>query len=95
MSDFLSRNGGILAVLAVVVAVGAGYLEWRIDEAVTDEFEAAGQVSPAEFEAVRNDLTALEGLHRREIDSATERHNTDASRMDDKIERIVAILLEE
>ena len=39
MSDFLSRNGGILAVLAVVVAVGAGYLEWTSFDSVARVFD--------------------------------------------------------
>jgi hypothetical protein len=95
MSDFLSKNGGILAVLAVVVAVGAGYLEWRIDSAVQAKFSAEAQVSPSEFAALSDKLTALENTHRREVDSVASQHQTDADRMDSKIERIVDILLEE
>lgn len=80
IKDFVSNNGGILAVLAVCFAMGAGYLEWRIAVNVGDAFAAAGSVAPHRMDAAEEDIDKLESVD---------------EKLDTKIERIVQILLEE
>lgn len=80
MKDFMSQNGGILAVLAVCFALGAGYLEWRIAIAVSDQFAANAQVEPHRMEAAEKDINELKQSD---------------EKLDGKIERIVGILLED
>ena len=80
MKNFFQANGGMLAVLAVCFALGAGYLEWRIAVAVDAKFVAAGSVAPHRMNQAEDDIDDLE----------------DADiRIDAKAERIVQILLEE
>lgn len=80
MKQFFQANGGMLAVLAAFAVVGAGYLEWRISVAVDAKFVAAGSVAPHRVKMVEDDIIDLE--------------KTD-EKLDNKIERIVGILLEE
>lgn len=80
MKNFFQANGGMLAVLAVCFALGAGYLEWRIAVNVNAKFVAAGSVAPHRMNQAEEDIDDLE----------------DADiRIDAKAERIVQILLEE
>lgn len=80
MKNFFQANGGMLAVLAVCFALGAGYLEWRIAVNVNAKFVAAGSVAPHRMNQAEDDIDDLE----------------DADiRIDAKAERIVQILLEE
>ncbi len=80
MKDFIQANGGMLAVLAVCFALGAGYLEWRIAVNVDAKFVAAGSVAPHRVSAIEEDVNDLEA---------------EDVKLDNKIERIVGILLEE
>ena len=77
---FIQENGGLLAVLAVALAVAAGYLEWRIDRAVTDALADAGIVPEEKITAMEGDIAENKDYIRR---------------TEDKVERIVDILLEE
>ncbi len=63
MNDFIRANGGMLAVMAVIVAIGAAYLEWRIGEHVTEQFEAAGLISPDRMSAAEQDIQEEECTH--------------------------------
>jgi len=78
--SFVKDNGGVLAVIAVIAAILAGYAEWRISVAVAAQFSAASLVSPASVAANTESIKDLEGAD---------------LRMDNKIERIVDILLED
>ncbi len=78
--SFIKDNGGILTVLGVAVILLAGYAEWRISEAVEKELAATVPASKAAVDANTESITDLEA--------------TDV-RMDNKIERIVDILLED
>ncbi len=80
MNKFLHDNGGMLTVLGVAVILLGAYGEWRISVAVQAEFDAADQVAPHEIEAIEEDIDDLEVAD---------------ERMDNKIERIVDILLED
>lgn len=86
--SFLSDNGGPIAVgAAVIIALGA-YIELRLPSVVSDEvktqtdqrLEAIHNVSPDKIEAMESDIENLE---------------EGAGRLDDKITRIIDILLEE
>lgn len=80
IKEFVSSNGGILAVLAVCFALGAGYLEWRIAVNVNQAFTDAGTIAPHRMDAAEEDIDKLESVD---------------EKLDTKIERIVQILLEE
>lgn len=80
MKDFIQDNGGMLSVLAVFAILGAGYLEWRIAVNVDAKFIAAGTVAPHRVEMIENDIDDLEA---------------EDTKMYNKIERIVDILLED
>ena len=86
MKQFISNNGGMLAVLAVVGVILAAYAEWRIGEAVSAKIDAVTlqQISPDKIEAIEGDIKEVRT-----------QHSADSERMDSKIERIVDILLEE
>ena len=69
-----------MAVLAVGLAIVAGYAEWRIDRAVSDALASAGIVPEAKIEAMEGDIADNKEYIRK---------------TEDKVERIVDILLEE
>jgi len=72
--------GALVAIVIVVFGVGAALLEWRIGVAVTAQLAATGQVSQSSVDANTESIKDLEGAD---------------LRMDNKIERIVDILLED
>jgi len=80
---FIRDNGGMLAVLAVVAVLLGTYAEWRIAVNVKSQLDATGQVAPHQIIAIEKDIA-----------DQKETHNRDSERMDNKIERIVDILLE-
>jgi hypothetical protein len=87
VSEFIKNNGGVLVVLGVVVGIGMGYLEWRIEEQAEAAINAAGSVTPEQLESAIKDILAnKESIGRLE--------KTD-ERFEGKIDRIVDILLEE
>lgn len=87
MKQFISENGGIIAVLIVLMGIGGAYLEWRIDAAATERLNAAGLVTPEQLEAARRDID-------RNAEDVDKLEAAD-QRFDGKIDRIVDILLEE
>lgn len=87
MSDFIKNNGGILVVLGVVVAIGMGYLEWRIEVNTTEAINAAGAVTPDQLENALKDIL-------KNAEDIDDLESTD-DRFEGKIDRIVDILLEE
>lgn len=87
MNKFISENGGILAVLVICFAIGAAYLEWRIDVNATNAVNAAGSVTPEQLAAALKDIAD-------NADDIGKLENAD-ERFENKIDRIVDILLEE
>ena len=87
MSNFVQDNGGMLAVLAVCFAIGAGYLEWRISVNTSDAIDAAGAVTPAQLQLVANTQSEI----RQDIDDL----KANDTRFDSKLDRIIDILLED
>jgi hypothetical protein len=77
----------MIAVLIVVLGIGAAYLEWRIDSLVTDAVNTAGYITPAQIEVFKVNQNSLR-------DDIGELKHT-AEKLDTKIERIVQILLED
>ena len=84
MIEFIRENGGPLVIAGIALAIGATYLEWRIDEITEVKLAAAGIVSTDRIDAIEDD-----------VKDAKEQHKVDADRMDRKIERVVDVLLEE
>ena len=84
MNKFITENGGPIAIAVIALAIGAAYLEWRIDEITEMKLAQAGIVSV-------DRIDAIEG----EVEDTQEQHRRDSERMDDKIERVVDVLLEE
>lgn len=87
MKDFISNNGGVLVVIGACLAIGAAYLEWRIDSRVTDAVNTKGYVTPAQIGVFKANQEALK-------EDVGELKNVD-EKLDGKIERIVQILLED
>ncbi len=77
---FIQDNGGLLAVGAVAMILLGAYAEWRIDRAVSDALASAGIVPEAKIEAMEGDIADNKEYIRK---------------TEDKVERIVDILLEE
>ena len=84
MIDFIKDNGGPLVIAAAALAIGAAYLEWRIDEITEVKLAAAGIVSLDRIDAIES-----------EVEDTQEQHQIDADRIDRKIERVVDVLLED
>lgn len=84
MLSFIKDNGGVLAILALVAVLLGAYAEWRIaekvDERIQGKLDAIAAVSPDRMKAAEDRITRTE-----EADD----------KMDDKITRIIDILLEE
>lgn len=83
MSKFISENGGPIAIAIIALAIGAAYLEWRIDEITEVKLADAGIVSVDRIDYIENTL-----------EDTREQHLRDSERMDDKIERVVDVLLD-
>jgi hypothetical protein len=82
--DFIRDNGGPLVIAGIALAIGAAYLEWRIDEITEMKLDAAGIVSVDRIDAIED-----------EVEDTQEQHKLDSDRMDRKIERVVDVLLED
>ena len=84
MKKFISDNGGILAVIAVVVVVLGAYAEWRIAANVGSVLEAENLASASAVadlkEDLEDDIEDLEG---------------DIGNLDGKVDQIIGILLED
>jgi hypothetical protein len=84
MISFIRDNGGPLVIAGIALAIGAAYLEWRIDEITEMKLAAAGIVSLDRIDAIE-----------REVEDTQEQHQIDADRIDRKIEKVVDVLLED
>lgn len=84
MIDFIKDNGGPLVIAGIALAIGATYLEWRIDEITEIKLSEAGIVSLDRIDAIED-----------EVEDTQEQHKLDSDRMDRKIERVVDVLLED
>jgi hypothetical protein len=82
MMKFISDNGGPLVIAGIALAIGAAYLEWRIDEITEMKLDAAGIVSVDRIDAIED-----------EVEDTQEQHKLDSDRMDRKIERVVDPLI--
>jgi len=69
--SFVKDNGGAIAVGAVVLAILAGYMEWRIGANVGDALAEAGIVPEAKITAMEGDIDRNEG----DIDGIEDRWN--------------------
>lgn len=87
MKDFIKDNGGILVLLGISFAIGAAYLEWRVEANVASAVNSKGYITPAQIEVFKNNQNALKEDVKK-LESADEK-------LDGKIERIVQILLED
>jgi len=54
--NFLKENGGVLVVGAVILAILAGYMEWRISVSVGAKFLAADIVPTLKIETMEGDI---------------------------------------
>jgi hypothetical protein len=84
MISFIRDNGGPLVIAGIALAIGAAYLEWRIDEITEMKLAAAGIVSLDRIDAIES-----------EVEDTQEQHQIDADRIDRKIEKVVDVLLED
>ena len=87
MGDFIKDNGGVITLLIIALAVGAAYLDWRINSLVTDTVNTAGYITPEQIEVFKVNQMGL----KEDIGELKET----ADKLDGKIERIVQILLED
>lgn len=87
MKDFIKDNGGILVLLGICFAIGAAYLEWRIESHVTSVVNTKGYITPAQIGVFKATQDALK-------EDVKKLESTD-EKLDGKIERIVQILLED
>ena len=87
MRDFIKDNGGVITLLIIALAIGAAYLDWRINSLVTETVNTAGYITPEQIEVFK---VNQEGLK----EDIGDLKNT-ADKLDGKIERIVQILLED
>ena len=54
--NWIKENGGVLVVGGVVLAIIAGYMEWRIGANVTSALADAGIVPEAKIVAMEDDI---------------------------------------
>lgn len=79
--DAIKENWfAIVFVVSCLTAGGAAYTEWRIQEAVKGEVGAIPVISPEKLEAMQDDIADNKEYIRK---------------TEDKVERIVNILLED
>lgn len=78
--EWIRENGGPLVIAGIALAIGAAYLEWRIDAITTQKTGALEIVPTAKIEAMEGDIADNKAYIRK---------------TEDKVERIVDILLEE
>jgi hypothetical protein len=87
MRDFIKDNGGVITLLIIALAIGAAYLDWRINSLVTETVNTAGYITPEQIEVFKvNQISLKEDIG--ELKAT-------ADKLDGKIERIVQILLED
>jgi hypothetical protein len=89
ISQQIKDNWGWLSILlgALVGVAGWGakvFVEDYVDSAIAAKMVAIGQVSADRVSAIEKD-----------VEEVRRQHATDAGRIDDKVERIVQILLED
>ena len=89
--SWIKENGGPLVIGAAVVAVILGYIEMRAPGMVDAEMDTRGLVSTQTLQNISDKLDAVD----EKVDDLKQLHNRDQQQADDKIERIVDILLEE
>lgn len=87
MKEFIKDNGGVITLLIIALAVGAAYLDWRINSLVTETVNTAGYITPEQIEVFKINQMGL----KEDIGELKET----AEKLDGKIERIVQILLED
>lgn len=88
---FIRENGGPLVVGAVVMGVIIGYMELRAPGMVDAEMDSRGLVSNETLQNISDKLDSVD----EKVDDLKDLHNRDSERQDNKIERIVDILLED
>ena len=54
--NWVKENGGVLVIGAVILAILAGYMEWRIGTAVSTQLQAKNIVAPAKIESMEGDI---------------------------------------
>ena len=78
--SFIKDNGGPIVLGGVAIAIVVGYIELRAPLMVAKQLEAAGVVPKHQITAMEDDIEDLE---------------EEDKKLDNKIERIVGILLED
>lgn len=78
--SFIKENGGPVAVAIIALGIGAAYLEWRIDTIASKKVGTVKTIPLAKIEAMESDIADNKEYIRK---------------TEDKVERIVDILLEE
>ena len=81
---FVRDNGGMLAVLGVMLVVLGAFADWRISVKVEEALGDKGFATSDKITEIEEDLADQKVVHKEDRD-----------RMDGKIERIVDILLEQ
>jgi len=94
MPNFIKDNGGILVLLVFVVGIGAAYLEWRVAENTEAAVNDAGGVTPDQLAEVQSQVKEVRSMAERNDEDIDKLEDND-KRFDDKIDRIVDILLED
>lgn len=89
IKEEIKENWALLSIVATALVSAAGwgakvFVEDYVDQVVEAKMMAIGEVSADRVAAIEKD-----------VEENRERHVSDAGRLDQKVERIVQILLEE
>lgn len=87
MKEFIQNNGGMLTVVGVGIAILAGYGEWRISTNIDTALKESNIVAAGDLDVIAAKQEAIK-------DDVSDLKNND-ERIDDKLDRIVDILLED
>ena len=82
--NFIKDNGGILAVIAIVAVMVYGYMELRAPKLIADEVANKAYAQQKDVNDNSDDIADLEARHQADID-----------KVDEKLDKIIGILLEQ
>lgn len=87
MKQFIQDNGGALAILGVAMGILAAWGEWRISTNISEQLAAQDTLSASDM--------ALYTTRQESIQEDIGELKQNDQRIDDKLDRIVDILLED